>query len=87
MLYHNIMQITSRSSGQASLATQTSSLFRHIETLHGDAAWGGFLDAGTGVNSALWSLSLPTDRWVGVTGASAPVVSVVIAWGTAEVNG
>lgn len=63
------MQITSRSSGQASTATGASSLFRHIETLHGDADWGGFLDAGTGVNSALWSLSVPTGRWVGVTGA------------------
>lgn len=47
-----------------------SALFRHIEHLHRDAGWGGFLDAGTGVNSALWSTALPTERWVGVTGSA-----------------
>ena len=46
-----------------------SALFRHMERLQDGAGWGGFLDAGTGVNSALWSTSLPTQRWVGVTGA------------------
>ena len=46
-----------------------SALFRNIEQLHADADWGRFLDAGTGVNSALWSTALPTERWVGVTGA------------------
>lgn len=49
----------------------TSGLFRHIETLQGRTPWGTFLDAGTGVNSSLWSLDLPTERWVGVTGAAA----------------
>lgn len=52
------------------IAVPTSSLFRHLEALQGDAPWGSFLDAGTGVNSALWSLDLPTDRWTGVTGAA-----------------
>lgn len=51
-------------------ATPTSGLFRHIESLHGDQPWGPFLDAGTGVNSALWSLGLSTERWTGVTGAA-----------------
>ena len=46
-----------------------SLLFRHIERLQGKAEWGGLLDAGTGVNSALWSTALPTARWVGVTGS------------------
>ena len=45
-----------------------SALFRHIEHLHAGSGWGRFLDAGTGVNSALWSTALPTERWVGVTG-------------------
>lgn len=48
----------------------TSSLFTHIETLQGERPWGRFLDAGTGVNSALWSLGLDTDSWTGVTGAA-----------------
>jgi len=47
-----------------------SGLFRHVEALQGETPWGSFLDAGTGVNSALWSLGLPTERWVGVTGAA-----------------
>lgn len=49
--------------------TRTSGLFRHIETLHGGRPWGSFLDAGTGVNSALWSTALKTTRWTGVTAA------------------
>ena len=52
-------------------ALKTSALFRHIEHLQGDVPWGGFLDAGTGVNSALWSTALPTDRWCAVTGSAA----------------
>lgn len=48
----------------------TSALFRHVEELQGEAAWGSFLDAGTGVSSALWSLGLATERWTGVTGAA-----------------
>lgn len=47
-----------------------SALFRHIEQLHAGADWGSFLDAGTGVNSSLWSTALPTERWVGITGAA-----------------
>ncbi|MBA4013547.1 MAG: hypothetical protein C0481_16920 [Phenylobacterium sp.] len=49
---------------------KTSALFRHIEQLQGDAPWGAFLDAGTGVNSALWSSALATDRWCAVTGSA-----------------
>lgn len=47
-----------------------SALFTHIEALQGRAPWGTFLDAGSGVNSSLWSTGLATDRWVGVTAAS-----------------
>lgn len=47
----------------------TSSLFTHIEGLHGDTPWGDFLDAGTGVNSSLWGTALATERWTGVTAA------------------
>lgn len=47
----------------------TSALFRHIESLQGAQDWGSFLDAGTGVNSSLWSTELSTRRWYGVTGA------------------
>jgi len=47
----------------------TSSLFRYIESLQGDQPWGDFLDAGTGVNSALWSNGLATTKWVGVSGS------------------
>lgn len=46
-----------------------SALFRHVEALQGKAAWGDFLDAGTGVNSSLWSTDLKPTRWVGVTGS------------------
>lgn len=49
----------------------TSALFDHIAALQGAAPWGRFLDAGTGVNSSLWSTELATDRWVGVTGSAA----------------
>jgi hypothetical protein len=49
---------------------KTSALFRHIEQLQGEAPWGAFLDAGTGVNSALWSTALPTERWCAVTGSA-----------------
>ena len=47
-----------------------SSLFTHIEALQGDTPWGGFLDAGSGVNSSQWSTGLKTDKWAGVTAAS-----------------
>lgn len=32
---------------------------------------GGFLDAGAGVNSSVWSTALPTERWVGATASPA----------------
>lgn len=45
------------------------SLFDHVEALQGNLPWGRFLDAGTGVNSSLWSTALTTDAWTGVTAA------------------
>lgn len=49
----------------------TSALFRHIERLQGDRPWGRFLDAGSGVNSALWSTDLAVTDWTGVTASTA----------------
>ena len=49
----------------------TSALFHHVAELQGEVPWGRFLDAGTGVNSSLWSTALVTDRWVGVSGSPA----------------
>ena len=46
------------------------SLFDHVEALQGDIPWGRFLDAGTGVNSSLWSTDLTTEAWTGVTAAA-----------------
>jgi len=46
------------------------SLFDHVEALQGDIPWGRFLDAGTGVNSSLWSTGLATEAWTGVTAAA-----------------
>lgn len=59
----------------------TSSLFTHIEALQAGRPWGGFLDAGTGVNSSLWSTALATDRWCGVTGSSGHAAQVSRAIG------
>lgn len=53
-----------------------SALFRHIATLQGDAPWGRFLDAGSGVNSARWSLSLSTEAWTGVTASRAHATEI-----------
>ncbi|BBX20543.1 class I SAM-dependent methyltransferase [Mycolicibacterium duvalii] len=50
-------------------AAQMSSLFRWVETLHDTKTWGSFLDAGTGVKSLDWVLTLPTERWTAVTAA------------------
>lgn len=44
-----------------------SSLFSFIEDLHGARRWGSLLDAGTGVKSLEWILTLPTERWTAVT--------------------
>lgn len=46
------------------------SLFDHVAALQGDMPWGRFLDAGTGVNSSLWSTGLDTEAWTGVTAAA-----------------
>ncbi|MCV0394720.1 MAG: class I SAM-dependent methyltransferase [Rhizobiaceae bacterium] len=62
--------------GSAAPAGRTSLLFRHIEHLNAGRDWGRFLDAGTGVNSALWSTALPTGRWVGVTGSASHAAQV-----------
>lgn len=51
--------------------TVASALFDHVAVLQGGKPWGRFLDAGTGVNSSLWSTGLATERWVGVTGSAA----------------
>lgn len=58
-----------RQMGETAGQSPVSALFRHVEELHAGFGWGGLLDAGTGVNSALWGMSLRTERWVGVTGA------------------
>ncbi|MDQ8756289.1 class I SAM-dependent methyltransferase [Sphingosinicella sp. LHD-64] len=56
--------------------TAPSALFRHVEHLHAGRDWGAFLDAGTGVNSSLWGMSLPTSRWCAVTGSRAHAAQV-----------
>lgn len=48
---------------------KVSSLFRHIETLHGERPWGSMLDSGAGVKSLQWIQTLATDRWTAVTAA------------------
>ena len=50
--------------------SELSSLYVHIESLHGEQPWGSLLDAGTGINSLEWILKLPTDRWTAVTAAN-----------------
>lgn len=52
------------------------SLFREIETLHGELPWGRLLDAGTGTHSIGWIGSLATDRWTAVSGAEAHAAQV-----------
>lgn len=54
----------------------TSSLFTHIERLQGETPWGSLLDAGTGVASAKWIVSLPTRRWTAVTAAEGHATQV-----------
>lgn len=54
----------------------TSALFQYVEELQAGAPWGDFLDAGTGVNSALWSTALPVSSWVGVSGAAGHLAEV-----------
>lgn len=53
-----------------------STLFRHIEALHGHRSWGAMLDAGTGSGSICWMQSLPTERWTAVTGAEGHAIQV-----------
>lgn len=53
-----------------------SALFRHIETLQGERPWGTVLDAGTGTNSIGWVTSIPTERWIAVSGAVAHAAQV-----------
>ncbi len=57
-------------------AVTPSALFRHIERLHGDSAWGSVLDAGTGTHSIGWIGALPTERWTAVTGAEGHAAQV-----------
>ncbi len=42
-------------------------LFSSIAQMHGGAAWGNVLDAGTGDYSLRWVLGLPTESWTAVT--------------------
>ncbi|WP_202407984.1 hypothetical protein [Novosphingobium silvae] len=53
-----------------------STLFAHIEALHGDRSWGSVLDAGTGSGSIRWIQSLSTERWTAVTGAEGHALQV-----------
>lgn len=46
------------------------SLYHRIAELQGDRPWGAMLDAGTGRSSMRWLLSLATERWTAVTGAT-----------------
>lgn len=55
---------------------QPSALFRHIEALQDRRPWGTLLDAGTGTNSIQWVTSIPTERWVAVSGAVAHAAQV-----------
>ena len=47
--------------------SKVSSLFRFIETLHGERPWGRFLDAGTGRQSIRWVSSIETTEWTAIT--------------------
>jgi len=60
---------------------KTSALFTHVEALQAGHPWGRFLDAGTGVNSSLWSTDLTTELWCGVTGAPGHAAQVSAAVG------
>lgn len=62
------------------------SLFDHVEALQGDLPWGRFLDAGTGVNSSLWSMGLTTDAWTGVTAAAGHADQVRASVGAGRVR-
>lgn len=64
MLHHSSL----KSGGDRALA---GDIFDHIERLHSPDAWGSVLDAGVGVNSAEWLLSLNTERWTAVTASRA----------------
>ncbi len=57
----------------SNLKPNVSALFRYIETLHGDRAWGSMLDSGTGVKSLQWIETLPTDSWTAITAAPSMV--------------
>ncbi|WGL97705.1 hypothetical protein QE177_10890 [Arsenophonus sp. aPb] len=44
-----------------------STLFSHIEMIHGNNPWGKILDAGTGINSLSWISQLKSESWTAVT--------------------
>lgn len=46
---------------------QKLDMFGVVEHVQADAPWGSVLDAGTGVRSARWISSLPSDRWTAVS--------------------
>lgn len=58
-----------------------SSLFRYVETLHADRAWGAMLDSGAGVKSLQWIQALSTDRWTAITAAPGMADAVRAALG------
>lgn len=62
---------------------KASALFRHIERLQGDRAWGAMLDAGTGVNSLQWVSGLATERWTAISGSASEAEQARQAVGTA----
>ena len=47
--------------------TTISSLFGYLEELSDGRPWGDLLDAGTGVKSLEWILTLPTESWTAIT--------------------
>jgi len=57
----------SAAQGRTAPGGKVSPLFRKIEELQGDTAWGHVLDAGTGPKSLAWVASLDTQAWCAVT--------------------
>jgi hypothetical protein len=56
-----------------------SALFDHVAGLHAPRSWGRILDAGTGVNSMRWLVSLPSAGVTGVTGSKRMRIAVETA--------
>lgn len=54
----------------------TSALFHYVHAAHETRPWGRFLDAGSGVNSSVWSTQLETSEWCGVTGSTSHAAQI-----------